>query len=74
MSQPVIKHFLFNGGRDYAVLTVSNWLSPCTVGRMTWGGGASGGYLLNVVGRVEANSAISQLTFTPALFILLSEF
>ena len=44
----------------------------CTIGWMTREGGPSGGDGLDVVGRVEANLAVAQLSFTPALLVLLA--
>lgn len=45
----------------------------CTIGWVSGEGGASGGRGLDVVGGVEADLAAAQLSFTPALLVLLSQ-
>lgn len=45
----------------------------CTIGWVTREGGPSGSDELDVVGGVEADLAAAQLSFTPALFVLLSQ-
>lgn len=45
----------------------------CTTGWVIRGGGPSGSNQLDVVGGVEADLAAAQLSFTPALLVLLSQ-
>lgn len=58
-----------------SALIASDWSwhleCSCTIGWATKGGRPSGGSDLDVVGGVEAHLAAAQLSFTPALLVLL---
>lgn len=76
--QSVQKAVWFHTGCVYmSALIAFDWSwhleCECTIGWVIREGGPSGSNQLEVVGGVEADLAAAQLSFTPALFVLLSQ-